>query len=339
MFNRNKSMLLSPLILRQLTITTPLFCAPMAGITHSAFRRLVADFGGYGALFTEMLSGKALMNEKIGLTPFTKRREGEGIVWYQLALNGDEDISYIVEKLSTISPAALDVNAACPAPEIIPRGYGAALFRDKVRLKKTLTNLRSRWNGVLTIKCRIGDNTTDWKEAFCDRIKIIEDACIDAITIHPRYFDEKLKKTARWNIFDWVTSQTSLPVIANGDVYTEKNIDTIIDGSKKIRGFMIGRMAVAQPWIFSQLSGNKVVIDYLSVWTTMYRYVLEDFPEEKALGRLKEFTKYFAQNFLFGHELRVKVQNALNLNEMYEVANEFLAKNPTLTQFPSVSGL
>ena len=102
---------------------------------------------------------------------------------------------------------------------------------------------------------------------------------------------------------------------------------------------MIGRMAIAQPWIFSQLSGNKVVIDYLSVWTTMYNYVLEDFPQEKALGRLKEFTKYFAQNFLFGHELRVKVQNVLNLNEMYNVATKFLKKNPALTKYPSVSGL
>jgi tRNA-dihydrouridine synthase len=311
----------------------------MAGITHSAFRRLVADFGGYGALFSEMLSGKALMHEKLGYTPFTKRREIEGIVWYQLALNGNEDIPNIVDKLLALSPAALDVNAACPAPEIIPRGYGAALFRDTSRLQKVLTDIRSRWSGILTIKCRIGDNTPGWKETFCERIRIIEGAGVDAITIHPRYFDEKLRKTARWSIFDWVASQTSLPVIANGDLYNEQHISTVISGSDKIRGFMIGRMAVAQPWIFSQLSGNKPVIDYLSVWTTMYRYVLEDFTEEKALGRLKEFTKYFAQNFLFGHVLRVKVQNALNLNDMYNAAIDFLGNNPAVTLYPSVSGL
>ena len=154
--------------------------------------------------------------KKLDLRHLHKRRKTEGIVWYQLALNGEEDIPILIEKLSAISPAAIDVNAACPAPEIIPRGYGASLFRDKVRLQKVLINLRSRWNGVLTIKCRIGDNTANWEKEFCDRIRIIEDAGIDAITIHPRYFNEKLRKTARWSSFNWVASQTFLPVIANG---------------------------------------------------------------------------------------------------------------------------
>jgi len=332
-------MQLQPLILNNVTITKPLFCAPMAGITHSAFRRLVADFGGYGALFTEMLPGKALMNEKTGLVPFTKRREYEGMVWYQLALNGEEDIPLVVDKLSAVSPAALDVNAACPAPEIIPRGYGAALFRDTKRLQKVLTSLRSNWNGILTVKCRIGDDTTDWKESFCKRIKIIEDAGIDAITIHPRYFNEKLRKKARWSIFDWVTSQTSLPIIANGDLSTQQDIESVIVVAPKVCGFMIGRMAVAQPWIFAQLSGKDVVIDYLSIWTTMYRYILEDFSEQKALGRLKEFTKYFAQNFLFGHVLKTNVNNALTIKNMYDVATEFLLKEPIISQNPSVTGL
>jgi tRNA-dihydrouridine synthase B len=332
-------MKLQPLILRNVTITRPLFCAPMAGITHSAFRRLVADFGGYGALFTEMLPGKALMNEKAGLVPFTKRRECEGLVWYQLALNGEEDISLVVDKLSAVAPAALDVNAACPAPEIIPRGYGAALFRDTIRLQKVLTALRSRWDGVLTVKCRIGDDTTDWKESFCKRIKIIEDAGVDAITVHPRYFNEKLRKKARWSIFDWVTSQTSLPVIANGDLSTQQDIESVAAVAPKVCGFMIGRMAVAQPWIFAQLSGNDVVIDYLSVWTTMYRYILEDFSEQKALGRLKEFTKYFAQNFLFGHVLKTNVNNALTVKSAYDVATEFLLKDPITSLNPSVTGL
>ena len=90
----------------------------MAGITHSAFRRFVADFGGYGALFTEMLSGKALLHEAIGKTPFTKKRPCEGKVWYQLALCGDEDMEAIVGRLEPLEPTALDINAACPAPEI-----------------------------------------------------------------------------------------------------------------------------------------------------------------------------------------------------------------------------
>ncbi len=162
---------LPPLCLKNLVIRPPLFLAPMAGVTHSAFRRLVSDFGGHGALFTEMLSGKALLHEKIGATPFTKKRPSEGVVWYQLALSGEEDIPQIIEKLKEVSPAALDVNAACPAPEVLPRGYGASLFRDAARFERVLKTVRRCWDGALTLKCRIGDDNDKWRETFRDRMK------------------------------------------------------------------------------------------------------------------------------------------------------------------------
>jgi len=71
----------------------------------------------------------------------------------------------------------------------------------------------------------------------------------------------------------------------------------------------------------------------------MYRYILEDFSEQKALGRLKEFTKYFAQNFLFGHVLKTNVNNALTVKSAYDVATEFLLKDPITSLNPSVTGL
>ena len=67
-------------------IAPALFLAPMAGVTNSAFRRLLADFGGYGALFTEMLSASAFLQDKTDESPFTKRRACEGQVIYQLRI-------------------------------------------------------------------------------------------------------------------------------------------------------------------------------------------------------------------------------------------------------------
>ncbi len=330
---------LPPIVLKTLTVTPPLFCAPMAGISHSAFRRLVADFGGQGALFTEMLSGPALLHEKIGAVPFTKRRAVEGLVWYQLALSGAEDIPLVIDRLKSIAPAALDVNAACPAPEILPRGFGAALFRDSQRFAAVLAAVRRSWEGVLTVKCRIGDEDERWKELFVQRLKIMENEGVDALFIHPRFFHEKLKRKARWEIFEWVASKTRLPVIANGDIVSKKQVN---DNKKLLApaaGLMVGRMAIVKPWIFRELSGRPVVIDYASVWSALYRYVLEDFPVEKALGRIKEFSKYFAQNFLFGHEFYRGVQAASSLNAVYANALRFLEATPTVTNHPTVSGL
>ena len=328
-----------PLRLKDLLVRPPLFLAPMAGITHSAFRRLVSDFGGHGALFTEMLSGKALLHEKIGATPFTIKRPLEGIVWYQLALSGDEDIPRIIDKLKAVGPAALDVNAACPAPEVLPRGYGASLFRDAARLARVLKTVRGAWDGVLTVKCRIGDDNEKWRETFRERMKLFEDSGVDAVFVHPRYFNEKLKHRARWELFEWICGQTSLPVIASGDIDGADALSAHSDLFADVSGIMIGRIAVVKPWIFRDFGKDPAPIDYAAVWETFHAYVLEDFPLEKAIGRIKEFTKYFAQNFQFGHELASRVQSATSLETLHERAMAFFSSHPAITQRPSVAGL
>jgi tRNA-dihydrouridine synthase len=311
----------------------------MAGVTHSAFRRLVSDFGGHGALFTEMLSGRALLHEKIGATPFTIKRGQEGTVWYQLALSGKEDMHRIIDKLMTVSPAALDINAACPAPEVLPQGYGASLFRNAVRLMHVLKTMRGFWDGVLTVKCRIGDDNENWRETFRDRMKLFEDVGVDAVFVHPRFFNEKLKHRARWELFEWICGQTSLPVIANGDIDGAGAMNAKSALFAPTRGVMIGRIAVVKPWIFRDFGKESLPIDYRAVWETFYAYVLEDFPKEKAIGRIKEFTKYFAQNFLFGHELASRVQSAQSLEILYARALAFLSSSPAVTRNPSVAGL
>jgi DNA-binding Lrp family transcriptional regulator len=67
--------------------------------------------------------------------------------------------------------------------------------------------------------------------------------------------------------------------------------------------------------------------------------VLEDFPPEKAIGRIKEFTAYYSRNFLFGHDLFRAVQPAESLDEAFERATAFLAKEPRVTAAPSVAGI
>lgn len=332
-------MITNPLKLKNLIVNPPLFCAPMAGITHSAFRRLVAGFGGYGALFTEMLSAKALMHENIGATPFTKKRDCEGVVWFQLALSGEEDMPAIIDRVQAAKPAALDINAACPAPEIVPRGYGAALFRDLSRFTQAITSVRRCWNGVLTVKCRLGDEGPQWRENLTARLKIMEDAGVDAVFVHPRFFSEKLKRLARWELFEWIASITVVPVIANGDIVSAQQIQDKASLLERVAGLMAGRMAIVKPWIFRELSGNKPAIDYAVVWKDFFSYVLEDFPPERAIGRIREFSKYFAQNFLFGHELYRGIQGASSLELINKRAVRFLGGHPSVTEYPSVIGL
>ncbi len=338
-------MSLRPLHLRNLVIAPPLLCGPMAGVSHSAFRRLVADFGGHGALFTEMLPGKALLNENVGATPFTKRRPEEGIVWYQLALNGSEDIPAVIDRLGAVRPAAIDLNCGCPAPEMERQGIGASLFEDEARFAAVLGALRKAWPGVLSVKCRLWKTGNGWQPEFLKRLRIMEHAGVDLLIVHPRFFGEKLKRRARWNLFEWISSQTALPIVANGDIGFASDIEQHAQAFTPVAGLMIARQAVVRPWIFREFSarffGGPAVgpVDYAGVWKKYYDFVKEDFAPERAIGRLKEFTKYYACNFFFGHLLRSAVQNAQSLDEVHEAAVKFLSANPKTVERPAVAGV
>jgi tRNA-dihydrouridine synthase B len=311
----------------------------MAGVTHSAFRRLVADFGGYGTLSTEMLSARALIAENLKVSPFTKKRLCEGRVFYQLRLTGDENIGRVVERLTTVGPFGIDINLGCPAPEIRKSGGGIGLFDDREKLCGVLGAVRQHWKGILTVKCRLGKRSDTWQDTFIDRLKIIEESGVDAITVHPRFSDEKLKRRARWELFPWIASQTKLPVIANGDIAgaTPAVLELLTSG--KCSGLMIGRFAAVKPWIFKEFAGESVNVDYLDVWTRFYEYTCEDFRPEKAIGRIKEFTAYFARNFIYGHELFRKVQSAPDLETLKKRAVDFLTALPAVGKIASVMGI
>jgi tRNA-dihydrouridine synthase B len=313
----------TPLLLKKHLITPRLFLAPMAGITHCAFRRLIADFGGYGALYTEMLSPGALLKENLYESPFTKKRPCEGNVIYQLQLTGDENIKALIDRLCIIDPTGIDINLGCPAPAVRKTGAGKALFDNIEKLQVTLDNLRSCWKGLFMVKCRVGDNTPGWEERFLKRLHMFEDCGVDAVCVHPRFSDEKLKRIARWNLFQWIRSETKLPLIANGDIVDSSALGLL----QHCDALMIGRASVTKPWIFKQLSGDSPDIDYFEVWLRFFNYVCEDFPPEKAIGRIKEFTIHYSKNFFFGHELFRAVQPSPNLPVLRERAEAFFGNS------------
>jgi tRNA-dihydrouridine synthase B len=313
-------------------LTPALFLAPMAGITNSAFRRLLSDYGGYGALFTEMVSASAFLRERPDQSPYTKRRACEGPVVYQFRISGQEDLEAVFRKAVQLESCAIDINLGCPAPKIQQQASGVALFRDFTRLKDVLARIRKVYSGPLTVKCRLGDDPEQWRQPFVERLRLFEDHDVQAITVHPRYSGEMLKRHARWREFPWIVSQTRLPVIGNGDVCCLKDVEAHREWFEPLAGLMLGRIAVVKPWIFREFAGlPSLEIDYTEVWDRMYRYTLEDFPPDRAYGRLMEFTFYFAKNFFFGHEMNKGIQRAKTPAEIREGVLRFLASDPRLS--------
>jgi tRNA-dihydrouridine synthase len=327
------------LTLRGRIFSPALFCAPMAGITHSAFRRLVSDFGGYGALFTEMLSVKALRNETFANSPYVRRRPQEGAVFYQILLSDTENLQAIMERLRSYEPAGVDVNLACSAPDIRSNRAGSALFDDVERIQRVLQGVRAGFDGPLTAKIRLGHDTPDWQAAFARRAAAIRDCGVDAVTLHPRFIGQKLRRHARHELLAYAAAELRLPLIASGDLTCAADVEARHAVLSCAAGIMIGRMAAAQPWIFAQWSGKKPMIDPAAVWMRFFDYVVEDFAPERRLTRLKMFTEYYARNFPFGHALFARIQSADGADQARQRASDFFSANPSMVASPSVTGI
>ena len=268
---------LQPLLrIGPLTLSSHLVCAPLAGVTHSAFRRLVAELGGCGLQFTEMLSGRSLLHEDLRSSPYVKRRPAERAVFYQLMLRPGDPIERIVGRLSDIAPDGIDLNLACDAPAIRLLGAGSALFDDLPALAAVLREARRCWAGPLTVKIRLGHATPDWEARFAERLSLIEDAGVDAITLHARFFEDKRKRPARHERLAWATSRTRLPIIGNGDIAGARTLHARPAAFADVAGVMVGRLAIAQPWVFATWE-RPLEVDPGAVWLRLHDYIAEDF--------------------------------------------------------------
>jgi tRNA-dihydrouridine synthase len=322
----------------RLTLPSRLVCAPLAEVTHSAFRRLVAELGGCGLQFTEMLSGRALLSEDLHNSPYVKRRPVERVVFYQLMLRPGDPIERIVGRLADIAPDGIDVNLACDAPAIRLLGAGSALFDDARALAGVLHELRRCWAGPLTVKTRLGHATPDSEDRFAKRLRLIEDAGVDAIVLHARFFEDKRRRPARHERFAWATSRTRLPIIGNGDIAGTRTLDARPGEFAALAGTMVGRLAIAQPWVFAAWE-RPLEVDPGAVWLRLHDYIAEDFEPAVAVKRMRLFTKYFARNFHFGHGFHAAVCKAPTMVAARAVARCFFDTQPARHAEASVLGL
>ncbi len=146
-------------------------------------------------------------------------------MFYQFRISSEEDVGALFRKLPMVDCCGVDLNLGCPAPRIQAQASGCALYRDFGQLRQVLEGIRRHYAGTLTVKVRLGDDPDNWREAFVERLRLFEDCGVHALTVHPRFSTEKLKRRARWHEFPWIAAQTRLPVIGNGDICCREDIE------------------------------------------------------------------------------------------------------------------
>ncbi len=324
--------------IKDLEIVPPLVMAPMAGITHNPFRLLVEEMGGCGLFYTEMLSAAAVANESPEKSFYLQNHLQKTPLIYQLLIYEPSQVPPAIERLKECRCQGIDLNLGCSAPAIVKKGGGIALMQDRDRCASVLRELRSRVNWPVTVKLRLGEKA-DWHymERLCG---MFEEEGVDAIVVHGRLKKDRFKRPARWEFIRKIKEMVSVPVIGNGDVTDARSAKSMFLETK-CDGVMIGRAAVKKPWVFREIvarlwpykSEPLPEISFLRVYERYVELLTSYLPEERRLGRLKEFTAYFAQNFQFGHTMWRLVQNSKTLDEALKNATDFLTKHANRTTY------
>jgi tRNA-dihydrouridine synthase B len=301
--------------------------APLAGITNLPFR-LLAKASGCGLVCSEMISANGLVYR----SPKTHELLESRIEEKPLSVQIFGSDPYIMAEAATIVEASgadiLDINLGCAVKKVLKTGSGAALMKAPNKAEKIFSAVRKAISIPLTVKMRAGWDKSGG-EAFAIA-KVAEASGVDGIAVHPRLATQGFGGKADWSLITAIKNSSSIPVIGNGDIVTPEDVLTM----KKETGcdaVMIGRAAIGNPWVFSQvmslINGNESVSPDLSErFNAMTKYLnisIECFGEKRACRMMRSHLGWFVKGLRYSSRFRESIKGLSTEREALSLIGEF----------------
>jgi len=318
-------------------IDTRLVLAPMSFLGHVAFRELVSRYGGYGLLFSEMCSAKAIPSENRFVSPYFRWRDEERSRLVCQIFGDDPRI--MAEAACRIENEGLfgvDINLGCSNTTICRRNCGAALLKNPDLAAKIVASVRKAINCPLTVKFRTG-----WKDdpmLAVQLAKRFENAGADALTFHPRVAPDRRSRPPKWAYIGLVKQAVSIPVFGNGDIFDRNDCIRMIKETG-CDGIALGRMAIARPWIFAEFLDSLQTSPeiFLEAATQLVELLKIHYDPVRAIKRFRRFSFYFCANFRFGHALYTRILNAADMTEVDTIIRRFFEQPPDIQTRPNMN--
>lgn len=333
--------LLSSLSIGEKQIKNRLFLAPMAGLGHVAFRELVAEFGGFGLLFTGMCSAKAVPCENRNISTVFKWRDEE-LPWLVCQIFGSEPENMVkaAQRIEREGFFGVDLNFGCCAAAICKKGSGAALLKNPDMARQIVEKVRDAVNIPLFVKFRTGWDSNPEKAA--DMAAMFEKAGADALVFHPRVAPDRRARPPKWQHIKYVKEAVSIPVFGNGNIFDARDCEKIVEQSD-CDGISIGRMAVARPWIFATLT-NTLDSDtplhgfniHHHTASRLIDLLLKHHDERTSVKMFKKFVPYFTAGFKFGHNICHQLLKGDSTSEIKQIIDLLLDPLPETVERPNL---
>lgn len=229
--------------------------APMQDITVLPFMSLLAGarYGAPDFFVTEFLRVHATSIIDNDIRECLENPPGGKPLFLQLI---GEDVPALVriakEALSRYAIAGIDLNLGCPAPKVFRKNVGGGLLRDLPRVAeifKALREITAEFGKAFTVKCRLGFDDT---KPFLPLLELANAQNVDCLTVHGRTVRGLYRTPVDYDSIALAVRKSACPVVANGEISSlEKAL--CVREKTQCAGWMIGRHAIRNPWIFRQL--------------------------------------------------------------------------------------
>ena len=263
-------------LVRQLLAANPVVLAPMEDVTDAAFRRTCRDLGA-SLCMTEFVGAEQMIADSALARRRAHLPADDRPTAIQIYGANPELLVAAARIAEAAQPTFIDINCGCWVPAIARRGAGAGWLRNPTAMVEMARQIVGAVDLPVTVKTRIGWGPES-EMPIADLAPRLEDAGVAALTIHCRTAAMGHRGAADWSWARKAQERVAIPVIVNGDVNSADDVVRAL-AETGCAGVMIGRAAIAHPWIFreahARLAGREVVPPTDAERLAMFRLLTE----------------------------------------------------------------
>ncbi len=311
------------------TLDNNLILAPMAGVTDLPFRLLCKEQGA-ALCCMEMVSAKGILYNNKNTESLLTVDERERPVSLQLFGSDPEIMGAMAAKIEHRNFDILDINMGCPVPKVVNNGDGSALMKNPVLAGKIIESMVKAIKKPVTVKIRKGFD--DDHINAVEMAHVAEESGVAAIAVHGRTREQFYSGKADWSIIADVKSAVKIPVIGNGDILDAKDVIAMKEQTG-CDGFMIGRGAQGNPWIFHQilhyfetgeLIGKPPMEEMVQTMLRHAKLQIEFKGDYLGIREMRKHAAWYTAGYKGASKLRGRINDVESYEELEQLFNEFL---------------